>query len=158
MHPAQQLDDWRLWAHHNPAKCPCKGGGWLASDWDSWHRCGLHGVGVPHPEDESAAPNTASNCLARASHKRNYMRAAWRHFCRLSGMHPKAFLRKAAKRLAGLANPTMQEWVNAAEEVGEAAARERSEAEARRMGYTCDLERRWADEAAQERAMRMGFH
>lgn len=154
MHEVQQLDNWALWAEHNPRKCPCKGAGWLLSDFDTWHHCGLHGVQVPHPEDDGADRGRI------ATNVRNLrtLREAWRHFCRLSGMHPKAFRRRATASLPRGVRITPQHWVDAAEEVAETAAQERREAHARKQGYTCDLELRWAEEAAEERKLRMGYH
>lgn len=36
----------------NPDLCKCNGGGWVLSNLDQWHRCPIHGAGLPHPEDE----------------------------------------------------------------------------------------------------------
>lgn len=41
------------WAERNPLTCPCRGGGWLLSDLDTWHKCPVHKhEGMGHPEDE----------------------------------------------------------------------------------------------------------
>ena len=40
-----------LWAEPWSETCPCRGSGWLLSDFDTWHRCPVHGRGVPHPEE-----------------------------------------------------------------------------------------------------------
>ena len=44
----------REWAHNaveeNPERCPCKGGGWMLSDYDTFHSCWLHNTGQAHPE------------------------------------------------------------------------------------------------------------
>ncbi len=39
------------WANENADHCRCHGGGWALSEVDTWHRCPIHGHGVPHPED-----------------------------------------------------------------------------------------------------------
>jgi hypothetical protein len=44
------------WAEINPASCPCRGRGWFLSDYDTYHRCPIHGNGVPHPQDECETP------------------------------------------------------------------------------------------------------
>jgi hypothetical protein len=72
-------------------------------------------------------------------------RDAWRYFCDLSGMHPQAFLRRVRARLPAY-GIQVREWIDAAEDAAEAAARARTEAQARREGYSRDLERRWAEE------------
>ena len=40
-----------VWKHPNPSKCGCRGGGWFCSEVDTVHKCSLHNVGQPHPED-----------------------------------------------------------------------------------------------------------
>lgn len=37
----------------DPEKCSCGGGGWVLSDYDTWHVCHTHNTGQPHPEDDS---------------------------------------------------------------------------------------------------------
>lgn len=51
--------DSSLWNAINPNDCPCKGGGWLLSPFDSFHKCQTHYRGqsnaewdYPHTEDE----------------------------------------------------------------------------------------------------------
>ena len=34
----------------DPRCCPCRGGGWHLSSWDSWHKCPTHFRGQRHPE------------------------------------------------------------------------------------------------------------
>lgn len=34
----------------DPKYCACHGGGWILSDFDTWHECPAH-RGMPHPED-----------------------------------------------------------------------------------------------------------
>jgi len=45
-----------LWAHPDPARCRCHGGGWALSEVDTWHECPIHFTGQPHPEDYCDAP------------------------------------------------------------------------------------------------------
>lgn len=141
MHEVQQLNNWPLWSEFNPRKCPCKGTGWRASAFDTWHWCGLHGAWAPHPEEDAA-----EDPKKRARREMNYMREAWRHFCRLSGMWPKAFRQVVTASLPRGVRITPQHWVDVAEEVAETAAQERREARARKLGFSCDLERRWVEE------------
>ena len=35
----------------DPDRCACGGGGWLLSDYDTWHPCSFAGHAGPHPED-----------------------------------------------------------------------------------------------------------
>lgn len=37
-------------ANEDPRLCPCGGGGWVLSDWDTWHTCPVHHNGQQHPE------------------------------------------------------------------------------------------------------------
>lgn len=142
MHLVQQLNNWAVWAVPNPRKCPCNGSGWLVSDFDTTHACGLHG-GAPHPEDEHGAEH-----FDYEAHRLTKLREAFVAYRGMSRMDKAAF-KAAVIRKAG-ANATPQEFVDAAEEIGQAAAREAREADARVNGYFCDLERRWEEEAERE--------
>ena len=53
------------WADPNPADCPCRNG-WFLSDVDTWHRCPIHGHGVPHPEDDHAEFDYAGSQACRS--------------------------------------------------------------------------------------------
>ncbi len=46
----QQLNDSSLWNNIHPDLCECRGGGWVSSAYDTWHRCSIH-AGSGHPED-----------------------------------------------------------------------------------------------------------
>jgi len=36
----------------DPKTCACRGGGWILTDFDTWHECPLHHrKGMAHPED-----------------------------------------------------------------------------------------------------------
>lgn len=41
-----------LWRDEDPARCGCRGRGWVLSDLDTWHQCPIHGKGARHPEDD----------------------------------------------------------------------------------------------------------
>ncbi len=141
-HIVSQLNNWSLWAEVNPAKCPCSGSGWLLSDYDTWHRCGLHSEGVPHPEAEDDSPRDPWRML-------RLRRAAYRTFLDASGLSPEEF-RTACVKLMGREARDEQEWVDAAEQVTSNIHYEAREKEAREKGFSCDLERRWAEEAQWE--------
>ena len=141
-HPVNQLNQWSLWAETNPASCPCRGGGWLLSDFDTFHRCGLHGAGVPHPEDEWAD-------FDHSAHYSGLLRKAIRTFHEASGLSHRAFF-CACLEVLEAEDPSPQDWVNAAERVAEERCREVEEEAARAAGYSCVLERRLEDESRQE--------
>lgn len=131
------------WCELNPRQCPCNGSGWLLSDYDTWHRCAAHGAGVPHPEDEETEFD------ARA-HRTEMLRKAYEGFrtaARENGF--KGNFRRAVEARAK--SPDPGDLVDAAEEIAAELDREVREREARAAGYSCDLERRWAEEGARER-------
>ena len=45
-----EIDEMRFNATKDPATCRCHGGGWMLSDFDSWHMCPAHYEGQEHPE------------------------------------------------------------------------------------------------------------
>ena len=140
-HLVNQLDRWNLWAQVNPAKCPCRGSGWLLSDYDTYHRCGLHAEGASHPEDDGAPYDPGR--------KVRLLRKAFSTFRKSSGLGNLEFHQACLKMVGG--HPvTPQEWVDAAELVSDAILNERREAQARAQGYSCDLERQWDEEAVRE--------
>lgn len=138
-----------IWAEHNPSSCPCSGRGWLGSDLDTWHRCPLHGQGVPHPEDEEVFHNEVLHLLT-------IRRAAWRHFQQRSGLPPRDFRYHVERCLTsvGISGMHPQDWVDAAEQVSDALVAEMQDERARLMGYSCRLEAAWAAEAEVEAAAR----
>ena len=148
MHIVQQLNDWALWAHPNPGRCPCRGGGWLVSDYDTVHGCGLHG-GAPHPEDEEG-----HETFDFEAHRLGNLRKAFITFRENTGMEGPAF--KAAVLAQVGADATPQAFVDAANVLSDDHTYEAQEAEARSRGYSCGLEMRWDDEAAHDADMR-GF-
>jgi len=148
-HLVHQLNQWSLWAEVNPGKCPCGGGGWLLSDFDTFHRCGLHGVGVPHPESEEEGSQDPHRML-------RLRREAYRTFMTRSGLGTQEFLTACVDQMGGPAH-SPQEWVDAAEAVTGELLRAGAEKEARAQGYSCDLERRLTHEAELERRERRGF-
>lgn len=118
----------------------------MLSSFDTWHRCGLHAEGAPHPEDEEAPYDP--------ERKVRLLREAFRTFRTRSGLGNLEFYwacLKAMCRPPGLRSPpTPQEWVDAAEKVTEEILNKRREEKARAQGYTCDLERQLHEEADRE--------
>lgn len=140
-HPVAQLDRGG-WAEDNPSRCPCRGSGWLGSDFDTWHRCPIHGDGVPHPEDDSYFDLSA--------HLLACLRRAWVVFRRRSGMLPADFRATCEARLPSNEPWTPEAWVDAADAVATDAIGAHDEEDALRRGYSCALEARWADEGGRE--------
>lgn len=145
MHPVNELDSGR-WANPNPSQCECRGG-WLLSDYDTWHRCPLHGRGVPHPEEEVDFDYRA--------HSLRVHREAWIYFRVQSGMAPRAFREAVAAHVrtrvrASTFAPTPTEWVDFADEVAGMMWQDEANRRAVAQGYSCRLEAAWAAEAAFE--------
>lgn len=135
-----------VWAELNLQACPCRGRGWLHSDFDTYHRCPVHGAGVPHPEDEEAEFDWAAHYL-------RMQRASWRAAQRRSGLDRGAFRSRVEAAVAG-PNPTPTDWVETAWIIAEDLWREQADRDARRLGYSCRLEAAWASEADVERRAR----
>lgn len=147
MHPVNELDSGR-WANMNPSQCECRGG-WLLSDYDTWHRCPLHGKGVPHPEDDGAV-------FDREAHNLRIYRVAYAHFRDAAvscGMTREAF-RLAVLLEIQVEAPTKADWVDAADSVASSAFRWDADRRAAARGYSCRLEAAWAADAAFEQECR----
>ena len=143
-HPGNELNSGR-WANPNPSQCPCRGG-WLLSNWDTWHQCPLHGKGVPDPEDENE--NGERPEFDRAGHDLYINRQAYAHFrneAERAGMTRAAFRAAVTDMVAPTRTPA--DWVNAADEVAEAAWSEAADVRAQKAGFSCRLEAAWAAEA-----------
>lgn len=145
-HPVNQLNS-AVWCEVNPDRCPCRGG-WLLSDYDTWHRCQIHGQGVPHPEDED-------NTFDFEAHSLNNYRAAYRffrrEFCRLTGMDTRAY-EMMIPMLVDPLTTTPKGFVEIAEHCYERALTSHADQMAALAGFSCALEMRFAEEAALERA------
>jgi len=118
------------WATHHPSDCPCRGRGWIASDLDTWHRCPIHGRGVPHPETEEFDRE-----FDMEAHLLRVKREAWVTFRTRSGLRERVF-RARAVALAGAVPTSPNGWLDAAREVVEEVLEER----ARQRGFSCRLE------------------
>ena len=147
MHLVNQLNQWSLWAVPNPRNCPCGGSGWLLSDYDTWHRCGLHG-GTPHPEDEEAE-------FDYEAHRLKCLREAFVTYRQATGMSGPEFKAAVLERVPEGSTP--QEMVDEAEVMAQDALQDAHEAEARARGYSCGLEMRLTEEAHREAAERRGY-
>lgn len=103
-----------VWALANPAKCPCHNG-WLHSDYDSYHRCPLHGSGVPHPDDL----DTGDTGFDMPAHNLRVLRETYASYrdqaCRMG--FKGNFRLECMLVLEGGFEPSPQDWVNAAEMV-----------------------------------------
>lgn len=140
----RDLDSGR-WAEINPVRCPCRGSGWLLSDFDTFHACPVHGNGVPHPEDEDMVFDYEAHMLkVRRAAYATFRNTAMRH-----NVDRVQFRKLVEARVASERRP--QDWVNAAEEVAEDLSMMAAEEEAHRLGYSCRLEMSWALDAADER-------
>ena len=118
-----------MWASVLPSDCPCRGQGWLLSDLDTWHRCPVHGRGVPHPEDER------ENGFDMEAHLLAMRREAWATLRTRSGLVEREF-RARAVRVAGAVPASPNGWLDAAREVVDGVLNEN----ARRAGYSSRLE------------------
>ena len=133
------------WADPNPYRCPCRGTGWLVSDYDTYHRCPLHGGGAPHPEDDETVFDYNAHRIGMA---RIYWRLL-RHEALTLGFE--GDFTEACVATADKPPITPQAWVAAAERVAAPLAREHAEKDVRRRGYSCALELRLEEEAIRER-------
>lgn len=140
------------WNTLNPNTCPCRGSGWLLSDYDTWHRCVTHGHNVPHPEDDSES----SDAFDFKAHRLNNLRVAYATFRDIARRNGFVGDFKAACQRALDLNPTPQAWVDAAEHVAESFRYDAEENAAHAAGYSCGLEARLAGYAAEERWERYG--
>lgn len=141
-----------LWAETNPFRCPCKGRGWFLSDFDSYHRCPIHGNGVPHPCDDEGTEtfDAAEHAVrvARTAFKTFYTRAN-----KVRAMTPVEFKSCcAAERLIRNGQDNVRSWVNAAECLCTRLEIIAREERACANGYSCALEENFAWEATWERA------
>lgn len=139
-----QLDT-AVWNDIDPAKCPCRGSGWLLSDYDTWHRCRTHGIGVPHPEDEHTAFDFVAHDLAM--HRKAY--AHYRDAAKRAGF--KGDFKVACRKEAGGDLTNKADWVKAASLVASEWVHGKEEADAHRNGFSSALEARLHDEAVIER-------
>lgn len=136
------------WAHPNPAICECGGCGWLASDLDIWFQCPIHGEGVPHPE-------SGDDDFDHAAHRARQRVLAWRGLQEDSQrLGRTGKLSVECRPFLKTADPTAYDWLEAAQEYTDRLGAQVADEAARRQGYSCDLERRWADEAERERRER----
>lgn len=142
----QELDS-GAWAEIVPAHCPCRGRGWLVSDYDTAHACPVHGgKHVPHPEDDR-------DDFDWSMHSLRIHRAAWRNLASQVGLNLTTFYKAVLAFLQSnqAHRPTTpQEWVEAAFEVSEDIRRAETEAKAVRKGYSCRLEAVWAIDGREE--------
>lgn len=154
MHGDMMADlDSPAWNEINPSRCPCRGSGWLLSDFDTWHRCTAHGADVPHPEDDDGRDAFDSH-----GHSLRLLRAAYRHLQKVSGLSCEAFRYAVNVRLTGVENPSPEEWVGAADAISSEAWAVAADARARAEGYSCRLEAAWAAGGRDEAAERSGHY
>ena len=160
---ARDLDSGN-WANLNPNLCPCKGSGWLHSDLDSFHACPVHKTASQrHPEDQFDGEWTAeieaaidAEFAQIAAERLTLNRNLFERFteiARKAGF--KGNFKAACEEVLGDyeegSAPGPLAWLDAADKVSEAVAKEARETEARAQGYSCDLEARFADYARIER-------
>lgn len=140
-----------MWADPNPDRCGCKGHGWWASDFDSWHECPFHhGPDVLDPECDY--PDEALEDHDPARHERRICVDAYRHFRNEGielGMTAEVFDALCLRGLESGDN-TFRDWVNAANELVDELRGTLAHANAQAEGYSCDLERRWAEDGQAE--------
>jgi hypothetical protein len=138
------------WAEINPSKCRCQGAGWVNSEMGTWHKCPIHGAGVPHPEwahDEESGFNWNA-------HKHTLYVAAYTTFRGIARKHGfNGNFKEACRAIIGpkalAANHV--DWVNAAETIATEAADNAEEARARDMDYESTFEMHMHEDAMIER-------
>ena len=131
-HAVTQLNDSSLWASVSPLSCQCGGHGWISSAYDTWHRCGVHGKGVPHPEWEDDDFDWGAhevNCLDRAL-------AAFKGYCDGRGME---------NFDAKVGEGSLKERVEKAEGIAHAERQVAQEEEAVAMGYKSHSHMMWSN-------------
>lgn len=152
-----------IWATINPFTCPCGGSGWLLSEYDTWHRCSVHGKdAVPSNEDDPRdfTKDHLTKCARNA-----YM--AFYNATKTTGLlpflTPAKFEELCSGYIYGARNAngqdvtlkaSVREWVDAAEMAAAHFTSETCEDEARREGFSCALEMNLANDAAREAADR----
>lgn len=132
--------DYGKWASRNPSKCICSGG-WLLSDYDTYHRCPFHGQGVPHPEEDDAG-------FDYKQHSLTIYREAYRYFQEGAadlGVGKEAFS-DFVKKFISMREPSKVQWVNAAEQVYADLHNTRLELRSKGMGFSCILKAAWEAE------------
>ena len=143
------------WNELNPGRCPCRGTGWMNSDFDTYHKCHIHGTSqTPHPEDEESTFDMAAHVLAQY----RYAYHSFRRDCVALGFlgTGKDFIAECERHMVETNVLTRRpcDWVNAAEDIAGDFNHVAEASEAMRRGFSCSLEMRWADEAQCERAER----
>lgn len=134
-HPVNELNRGN-WANINPAKCPCRGLGWMLSNYDTWHQCPYHGKGVPHPDYEHCLDFNVMD------HGLQMFRMAFESFrseAHLAGFQG-SFTEACRVELAlqGIAHPaTAAQWVQAAELVSARWMDAAAEADAQTYRQAC---------------------
>lgn len=155
------------WAHPDPARCGCHGGGWFLSELDTFHACPEHSISVkgrkpPHPEDEfdSGFDYDLFRYLCQRDAYRYYRDATLRDAESMGEeMDVYRFRTLAQAELPGgfsgdHSEVTPADWVKAARAVhdvyaedADRIAREEADKRAQANGYSCALEARWAMDA-----------
>ena len=150
------------WADPDPARCGCGGGGWWNSEVDTWHECPSHyfkvdGQFPPHPDMEEADFEGFNQKM----HALFCKRAAYRHYRNgVADMDRRMDISTdfLALVLEAAGGNTPADFLEAArqifegvEAVFESIEYARRDADAQAAGYSCDLERRWEEDAEMER-------
>ena len=142
------------WADPDYFVCPCRGG-WLLSDFDSFHRCPFHAEGDRHPEDDSEY--TEEEEKMNATYRVRMARQTFKHYDRAAReLGIEGFKVKVIDAFFATDEGLSREerFCKAAAEVVAKAAYEAREVTARRKGYSCGFEMTMDDEAMWERKER----
>ena len=148
----RELDN-GMWAEMNPSKCPCNGRGFLLSDYDTSHRCPIHGKGAlcmedtEHMTDAEIETATKAEGARRLAMMRGIFLALANEALDLLGS--KAAVMKAVRLVRKGTTP--KDYVDAVDMVVSEARYEAEEASAKARGFSCGLEARMEDEAMWER-------
>ena len=139
-----------LWNTLNPSTCPCRGRGWMLSDYDTWHACSTHNRGQPHPEacddvvlDEWGEPAFNPPPFDYDKAWQQNMQAAFEGFLAVSQAEPEPFWAEVRRALTH--PPTLQAIVDEAEKEAVSAQARRLDEEAKARGFSCRLEAEYHD-------------
>lgn len=140
------------WATLNPSVCPCRGSGWMLSDFDTFHKCPAHNVGQPHPECDI---ETTTDFRRKVNVEVfRILRGQVAKFLNITNNDANDRIEQGLP-----ANDRSPEaWIDSADQLASLLREERMEERARAAGYSCRLEAALTTAGeAEANAVRMGM-
>ena len=151
-HIVNQLEDSACWSEINPNKCPCRGKGWIISDYDTVHKCNQHAKNAPTPHDYEDEYYSQRPYDWNSHTEENY-KEAYQIFLANTKMKENDFRNACIEKNDGIIPATLSQWVDCAEQVYLEYEYETSEEFAKTRGYSCALEMRLAEEVEEEKRL-----